>query len=404
MAAPRNVRCEHNPSFLAQSGVTTISNFTRITVPHQSGSGRLLWLDGARGIAAVAVMCYHYEELLHLGPLLSSAYLAVDLFFMMSGFVLSHSYEAKLRSGRLPTGKYMLSRAIRLYPTFLIALALGAAYYGSKIVLRTADAPDTSALMSILSRNLFFLPVTAGNLVPSGIYPLAPSGWSLATEVVASILYGVLLARASTRLLIGFAVAFGAVFLADVAAFGSYDLGWGVQNFVPGIFRTLFEFTTGILLYRMSSYSSAKRWLSPAVLLAAVTGVFVLVTSPSFLVIGLSCYLLFPAFILSAEGRAVTGFLQATFHELGSVSYAVYLLHTPMFLWGTGMFKFATRRESFANASWLGWVLIGSTITASYVVARFIDEPVRAWLNGRMRSRKQPLGALAARAEWDRVS
>lgn len=398
-------QCGHNLfPCLVQSGVTTITSSTRITVPRPSRSGRLLWLDGARGIAAIAVMCYHYEELVHVGPLLSSAYLAVDLFFMMSGFVLSHSYEAKLRSGRLPIGKYMLSRAIRLYPTFLIALALGAAYYGSKIILRTSDAPDLSALLSILSRNLFFLPVTAGTLVPTGMYPLAPSSWSLATEVVASILYGMFLARASTWHLGGFAVVFGALFLADVAAIGSFDLGWALANFVPGIFRTLFEFTIGILLYRLSSYSSAKRWLSPAVLLAGVTGVLVLVTSPSFPVIGLCCYLLFPAFILSAEGRAVTGIMETAFHELGRVSYAVYLLHTPIFLWGTGIFKFVTRQESLANASWLGWALIAFTIAASYVVARFVDEPARAWLNARIRPRTQSLGALAARAEWDRVS
>jgi peptidoglycan/LPS O-acetylase OafA/YrhL len=360
-----------------------------------------LWLDGARGIAAIAVMCYHYEQLLHLRPLLHSAYLAVDLFFMMSGFVLGHSYEDKLRSGRLTVRKYMVHRAIRLYPTYAAATALGLAYYAGKIVLRARDAPHLVDLLQILGSNLFFIPIMTKTMVPQGMFPFAPTSWSLSTEVLASIMFGLVLARARTRLLLGIIVVFGGLFFAYVAALRGFDLGWGISNFVPGIFRTLFEFTIGIVLYRVSSYSSRKRLLHPAILLAAICAVFLFLMGSSLIGIVPCVLVLFPLFILSAEGRRVDGALQIIFHQLGRVSYPVYLIHAPVLLWFAGAYKLIENHNTLAiDLRWLGWMMVACTLLLSYAIARWIDEPVRAWLNVRLRaSGATPDPAAAKRCE-----
>lgn len=362
----------------------------------RAGAPRLLWLDGARGIAAIAVMCYHYNDLLRLTPLLSCAYLAVDLFFMMSGFVLSHSYESALRSGRLTPGSYLLRRLIRLYPTYLVAIGVGLAYYLSKIVLRTADAPDPFDLLYILGNNVVFVPVMTMKLVPQGMFPLAPSSWSLATEVIASVLYGLVLARASTKVLMVMIGVLGGAFFGCVAAYHAFDLGWGIANFAPGIVRTLFEFTIGMALFRCSNYATRKQMLNPAILLAAVTATLVFVTGSSTLFLTLCILLLFPAFILSAEGRPVHGWCHDLFHQLGRLSYPVYLLHTPVFLWICGLSKMLTKHDPLAaHNRGLGWAMVAITLASSYVVARWIDEPVRAWLNARMRRRAVPKPVMA---------
>lgn len=76
-------------------------------------------LDGLRGVAAIAVMISHFSQ----ETLFKNAYEAVDLFFMLSGFVIAHSYGARLLSGMTST-EYVKRRLIRLYPMLLISLLI----------------------------------------------------------------------------------------------------------------------------------------------------------------------------------------------------------------------------------------------------------------------------------------
>lgn len=365
----------------------SMPNFARTTPPVR---GRLLWLDAARGIAAIAVMCYHFDDLLHLRPLLKSAYLAVDLFFMMSGFVLCHSYEQKLLSGQLSVRRYLLSRFLRLYPTYIVATMLGLFYYVGKIALNADDAPGVLALLKILSSNILFIPVVVDNLVPTGMFPFAPSSWSLATEVIASILFALFLVRAGGRLLGACIVLFGLVFCVFVAEHRIFDLGWGIANFIPGIFRTLFEFSFGIALYRIAKSGKIGIRLDPAVFLALVTIVLIFGVYENIVFSALCAFVLFPMFILSTAGKSICGFRQVLFHELGRISYAVYLLHAPMLLWVVGAYKVITKGDPFAgDARWLGWMLVLCVLMASYIVVRWIDEPVRAWIGDKLRASRQ---------------
>ena len=75
---------------------------------------RFLVLDGMRGIAAIVVLIMHTSAILD-AKILNGAYLAVDLFFLLSGFVLAHAYGKKLEDG-LPRTRFMAIRLIRLYP------------------------------------------------------------------------------------------------------------------------------------------------------------------------------------------------------------------------------------------------------------------------------------------------
>ncbi len=79
-------------------------------------------LDGLRGVAALCVVQTHTQDLL-LGDTLPTAYLAVDLFFLLSGFVLAHAYEERLRQG-MTLHRFMLARLVRLYPLYLAGIAI----------------------------------------------------------------------------------------------------------------------------------------------------------------------------------------------------------------------------------------------------------------------------------------
>lgn len=80
-------------------------------------------LDGLRGVAAIMVVLFHAQGLNRVDLTFPSAYLAVDLFFMLSGFVIAHAYEKKLKSG-LSVWRFFKIRAVRLYPLYLFGTIL----------------------------------------------------------------------------------------------------------------------------------------------------------------------------------------------------------------------------------------------------------------------------------------
>ena len=83
-------------------------------------------LDLVRGIAACAVLVYHTDFMFGLRhQLLPGGYLAVDLFFVLSGFVLSLNYQNAIASGEISFRKYLTVRLARLYPLFVATTVVG---------------------------------------------------------------------------------------------------------------------------------------------------------------------------------------------------------------------------------------------------------------------------------------
>ncbi|MGO7428469.1 acyltransferase family protein, partial [Rhizobium ruizarguesonis] len=81
-------------------------------------------LESLRGIAAVVVMLLHTGGTL--GPIPANiGYIAVDLFFLLSGVVLANSYERQLTTGQISPAGFLLQRIIRLYPIYLLSLPIG---------------------------------------------------------------------------------------------------------------------------------------------------------------------------------------------------------------------------------------------------------------------------------------
>lgn len=286
-------------------------------------------MDGVRGVAALCVMLYHFTQHGD-AQLFPNGSVAVDIFFCLSGFVIAHSYEARLEAGLTLAG-FARIRLIRLYPMYLVGLALGLANY--LLSLRAgAPANDIARTVLVGLYGLFFLPTFQRFAIGLGadrtdhvLYPLNGPTWSLFFELASNGLFVALRPR-------GFALA---VLLAVLAAWFVetsviYDQpsGWGSANALGGVPRALFSFYLGTALWRL--------WLSgalraPRALALAPPALTLVVCSAPDSTAGFIGTVLFatPAIVALSTAEPRSALARRAFAALGEISYPIYAIHLP---------------------------------------------------------------------------
>lgn len=215
-------------------------------------------LDGLRGVAAIVVVWYHIFESFatsHLDQGVNHGYLAVDFFFLLSGFVLGYAYDG--RWGKMSTWSFIRRRLIRLHPMVIF----GAIFGGALFYTQGCEAWDVSKisigmlLVGILLNALMIPAPTRMDVRGLGeIYPLNGPTWSLFFEYIGNLLYAIILRRLplwGLRLI----VLISGLGLIGVAVYGTQGdlcLGWAFtpENALGGSLRLLFSMTMGLLLSR----------------------------------------------------------------------------------------------------------------------------------------------------------
>ncbi len=352
-----------------------------------------------RGIAAIMVAIHHYSKSNSNLFLLLNANLAVDLFFILSGFVLAHSYATRIASG-MTFGEYIRKRIIRLYPMFALGLLFGLTVL---LTIGGADGCSSLALVANGLRNLLFLPslnacstTDFGSPTPAigAIFTPNPPLWSLFFEMVASCGF-FLLAKLSGKRLLQFAGMSFALLLAlsvlDALATKSLGIqithGWGTMNFIGGFPRVFYGFALGIYLYQFlqRDRGGIERRIPaplsyPAVLFLLLT-IMLAFPFPFRGLYSVVCVLtVCPALVLL--GAAVTTenrFTLALSKVLGQLSYPVYCLHVPV-----GLVVFAVASKFDLPAATASALSLVGTIVVSAIFLKVYDEPVRRALANRM--------------------
>ncbi|WP_243361872.1 acyltransferase family protein [Fundidesulfovibrio terrae] len=379
---------------------------------HHSGSMRTRYdvLDGMRGIAAITVMVAHYLPNSDLTienikfVTLNNAGLAVDFFFILSGFVITHSYGRRLLNG-MSVWEYLCKRIIRLYPMFFVGLLIGvpAMIYFMKTGVSTYSNRSVvgsfvynSAFIPFLSSSMIRFIGGKGAIVGE-IFPANPPAWSLFFEMVASIAFVALL-KYDRKILLRSTVACYAMLVVGglISSFSDYApfylhlaSGPTMDTFIGGFPRVFYGFTCGILIYQIARDDQCSRVFRDVVarlIRSSYSLYFVLVAVFLFPseVMGLyTCFILAvvaPCLVLVGSTTRCTqqaGVLLARF--LGWISYPVYCLHYPV---GRAVFSFGDRvavpREVLVLVS------IAVTFIASIVIVKFLEEPVRRYLSGRL--------------------
>lgn len=349
---------------------------------------RYLLLDLLRGVAALAVMIYHFNMYFGFEHAFGSSYLAVDLFFCLSGFVLSHVYGEALRTGSLSPTRYMVARFVRLYPLYLFSLLVGAAYYLSKMVLRTPDAPTFGDWSALLALGAAFLPNPDWVVEPAGVFPFEPTAWSLSLEMAVSAAFGVLLFRAGARTLAILGALAAAMLLTEASRRGTVDLGSTWDGFGAGGVRALAALCVGAAVQRIAPTQGRRRAWPFALLSAAALAVLALTPALPVWAAGFCAFGLFPAVLASIPTVEPKRLFAAVCERAGSLSYPVYLLHTPVLLWSGGVVKSVMRKDPATLGFGYGVLLAAVTVVLSWAALRWVDLPARRWLARRLLSRR----------------
>ncbi len=294
-------------------------------------SSRLLTLDAVRGLAALCVVLIHLGLEYDKVELARFGHLGVDLFFVMSGFVISRAYDHKLLGG-LSWQRFMLLRLARLYPSMFLGVLVGLAAY---FVIPPSAYPF--GLISGGTYQLGWRSIGHFFLVPDitareGIFPLNGVFWSLFFELVVNVVHGLTVRRLTIFRLSIFVVAMGAwwAFTAHTAGKWGWGGGWNGPSFWGGFLRVAWAYGAGMLLHRVV----ARGWKTPAVVPVALTGLIMLVPNFGMLTprIVISLFVLCPLIVVLAAGAEVSPRARRVAMWIGAISYPLYTTHHPLLL------------------------------------------------------------------------
>ncbi|MFS8046313.1 acyltransferase family protein [Rhizobium sp. BR 314] len=281
-------------------------------------------LDAMRGLAALAVVVYHLDR-----PYAPSAYIAVDFFFVLSGFVIARAYGEKLAAG-MTVPAFMKARYARLYPLFLIGSVFGLVQLLMHWQAAGVGRADLGA--SILS-TVFMLPSPSfltrspGDIWP--LYPLNGPAWSLFWELLANLVFALVLFRLKTRSLVLIAAASLAMLVGSVFFHKSLDLGWEWRSVDGGLARVFFSFTLGMIIYRLRNVTSLGRTVNSYAALLPIAAICLLLFLPTYSLkyALVFCVLVSPLIVLAGTMLELPPKLQQPGIFLGYLSYPIYMCH-----------------------------------------------------------------------------
>lgn len=337
-----------------------------------------LTLDGLRGVAAVFVAMRHTAFFHSLG--IHGGYMAVDLFFVLSGFVIAHAYERRLAQG-MGAGRFLVLRYLRLWPVYLIGACLGLV----AALCQAMPGPDNLSPAEVARVAPFAVAMLPAPHIRPMLYPVDSVAWSLALELIINLVYALAWRWLRDVQVLGALTAVAAgVLVWTVAWFGKLDVGFTWTNAAGGLARVGFSFAAGLLVYR-----AWRRWplnltLTAWAPLALLPALF---WRPADSVIyPLVCVIaVFPALVALSAWTEPGRRSHRLFGWLGAASYPLYAIHRP----AGELIVLGLSRLIPVSVHWgvlLGAPYMVAALAVCVLVERFYDRPVRK--------------ALTVGAEW----
>jgi peptidoglycan/LPS O-acetylase OafA/YrhL len=352
-------------------------------------------LDGLRGIAAVVVLGLHALDPFQLSYLVPHAGLAVDFFFLLSGFVICYAYEGRLLNG-MPFSEFFKVRMIRLYPLVLFGLVFGFSVYVARFYIKQ-NGLDASSLTAFVLGIILIPTSLVHNEGWESVYPFNVPSWSLFFELVINFAYAAIVTRLSKAVLIALLCISGLALLAQTYVMGGVTGGDNWGNFLAGFGRVVYPFFLGVFLFRYcyrrpNFISFLPGWLLPLILFAAL--VWPAIGISNWLLESAIVLVVFPVIVSSAARDAPGSRITGIYLFLGRLSYPLYIVHYPIIR----LFSFLAR--TLALTGYQIWILVAVEMACAVLFSLFVmkayDEPVRKWLAVKWRRRGDFIEAKSA--------
>ncbi|NDV78357.1 acyltransferase [Dysgonomonas sp. 511] len=360
-------------------------------------------LDGLRGVAAILVVFFHILEIHsggdHAKQIINHGYLAVDFFFLLSGFVIGYAYDD--RWDKMTLKDFFKRRLIRLQPMIIIGSLIGAAlfYFQDSPGLwpEIHDVPVWKMLLVMLI-GCTLIPVSKGMDIRgwSEMHPLNGPAWSLFFEYIANIVYALVLRHLSKIVLAAITLTAAGVTIHYALTNPNGDIigGWSIDatQMRIGFTRLAFPFLAGLLLARTAKLRYTKHaFLVASLLLVVLFSVPRLGGAEHPWMNGLyECFCLmvmFPFIVWLGAGGKVKGEKASKLCKfLGDISYPIYITHFPI---AYVYMAWATNNNYTLEEAWpYGILALAAAILVAYISMRFYDLPVREWLRKRYLTKK----------------
>jgi peptidoglycan/LPS O-acetylase OafA/YrhL len=336
-------------------------------------------LDGLRGTAALGVIMYHLMEWIfpnYAHNPFRHAYLAVDFFFMLSGFVIGYAYDDRWPKMRIRD--FFRMRLIRLHPLVLLGIGLGAIGYLLDPFAGSAQHANLWHLALCIALGMLMLPSPSLPNRYDETHSLNGPHWSLTLEYLINIVYAVIGRKMGKKTLAAVVVLSAAGLAATAIAHGHLSGGWGWNTLWMAPARVTFPFFMGLLIYRMNFRIRIKSpYLISSLLLLAVFA------APAFnlnaMFEAFSIIFIFPVIVVIGAGENEEGVMQSICNFSGRISYPLYILHYP-FIYIFSHWLIA--KHPSAEQIWIvSAACVVFFILLAWGAMRFYDEPVRIRLN-----------------------
>ena len=360
-------------------------------------------LDGLRGVAAILVVAFHIFEAFSGGnrfvQIINHGYLAVDFFFLLSGFVVAYAYDD--RWVKMTQWEFYKRRLIRLQPMVIMGMIIGALFYyfqASDILFPMIAGMEVWKVILTMIIGFTLLPIPPSMEIRGWgeMHPLNGPAWSLFFEYIANILYALFFRKFSNKVL-GFFVLIFAAMLINYTVFGPKgDVigGWSLnlEQMNVGFTRLLYPFFAGVLLSRLGKLIHVKGafWICSLMISAVLimprigdeTSIWMNGLYESFCII-----LIFPLIVsIGAGGEITNPFSLKICKSLGNISYPLYITHYPLIYWYTAWV--VDNKVSLADGYGVGIGVLIASIVMAYGCLKLYDEPVRNWLQNKFQKRK----------------
>ena len=335
-------------------------------------------LDGLRGIAAVMVIFYHYSldffepvGIFRDNFLTATSYAFVDLFFVLSGFVISLNYFKTIQN-RSAFNSYLVKRFARLYPLLLftvsIYVVLKAYAFYSGFAFDTSDYGPKDFIIDILEP-LTFLNSTPIISTSAGMNPVS---WSISAEMIAYVIFGLTVLSTRRPMLVFYGLIVTSVLFI-----------WKEQRFMFasdfGFIRGILGFSVGVVTYR---YQNFKRFFKgfwqelSAILFILMSFYWIHNSSTELTNLILPAVFFYTIMVFTNESGAISKVLKSNFFQfLGRISYSVYLNHF-IILWV--YYELVWKLIGFTpnrTLAWIGIILILITVgITSYFSYELIEK------------------------------